>query len=59
MSAVEALKAEDGSRNGNGSIVRSNPLKSNGETNADDADANRPPRSEPEKTGTPAWRERL
>jgi len=49
----------DGSRSGNGSIVRSNPLKSSGETDADGADANRPPRSEPEETGTPAWRARL
>ena len=49
----------DGSRFGNGRIVRSNPLKSNGETHADGADANRLPPSEPEKAGTPAWRARL
>lgn len=49
----------DGSRCGNGSIVRSNPLKSNGETDADGADANCPPRSEPGKTGMPGWSGRL
>ncbi|MGE3066943.1 MAG: hypothetical protein AB7K67_15260 [Hyphomicrobiaceae bacterium] len=49
----------DGSRFGNGSIVRRNPLKSDGETGADGADANCPPHSEPEKTGTPGWRARL
>lgn len=49
----------DGSRSGNGSIVRSYPLKSNGEIDADDADANRSPRSEPEKTDSRAWRARL
>ncbi|QYK45927.1 MAG: hypothetical protein KF794_04325 [Xanthobacteraceae bacterium] len=46
----------DGSRSGNGPIVRSNPLKSNGETDADGADANCPPQSAPENTG---WRARL
>lgn len=49
----------DGSRFGNGPIVRSNPFKSDGDTDADGADANRPPRSGPEKPGTPAWRARL
>ena len=49
----------DGSRSGNGSIVRGNPFKSSGETDTDGADANRPPRSEPEQTATPAWRARL
>jgi hypothetical protein len=49
----------DGSRSGNGSIARNNPLKSNAETDADGADANRPLRSESEKTGAPAWRGRL
>jgi hypothetical protein len=49
----------DRSRSGHGSIVRSNPLISSGETDADGADANRPSRSESEETGTPAWRARL
>jgi hypothetical protein len=49
----------DGARTGNGSIVRANLLKINGETDADGADANRPPRSEPERTGKAAWRARL
>jgi hypothetical protein len=49
----------DGSRSGNGSIVRSNPLKSNGETDADGADADCPPCSEPGKGGTSCWRARL
>jgi hypothetical protein len=49
----------DGARNANGSTVRTNPLKTNGETDADDADANCPPRSAPEETGTPGWRMRL
>lgn len=49
----------DTAMGGNGAIVRSNPLKSNGETDADGADANCPPRSEPEKTRMPGWSGRL
>jgi len=49
--------AADGSRRANGSIVNADPLKINGETDADGADANRPPRSELENR--PAWRARL
>ena len=41
----------DGSTGGNGSTVRTNPLKISGETDADYADANYPPRSAPENTG--------
>jgi hypothetical protein len=43
----------DGSRSGNGPVVRNNPLKSSGETGAD---ANCPPQSAPENKG---WRARL
>jgi len=39
--------------------VRANPLKSNGGTAADGADANRPLQSGPEKTGSNGWRARL
>ena len=46
----------DGSTGGNGSTVRANPLKSNGEDDADGADANHPPQSAPENAG---WRARL
>lgn len=49
----------DGSRTDSGSIVRDNSLKINAETDADGADANCRLRSEPEKTGTLAWRARL
>jgi hypothetical protein len=49
----------DGSQASQSPIVHDNPLKSNGEADADGADANRPPRTEPEKAGTPAWRARL
>jgi hypothetical protein len=49
----------DGSRHANSSTVRSNPLETNGETDADGADANCLPRSEPEKTGMPGWSGRL
>jgi hypothetical protein len=49
----------DGARSGNGATVRAIPLKTNAETAADCADANCPARSEPEETGTPAWRARL
>jgi hypothetical protein len=46
----------DGSTGGNRSTVRANPLKTNGETGADDADANSPPQSVRENAG---WRARL
>ncbi|HEU4805661.1 MAG TPA: hypothetical protein VFS91_07620 [Nitrobacter sp.] len=49
----------DGSRTDSGSIVRDNSLKINAETDADGADANCRPHSEPEKTRTLAWRARL
>ncbi len=49
----------DGSRLADGSTVRANPLKTNGETDADGVDANCPPHSEPEKTGMPGWSGRL
>jgi hypothetical protein len=49
----------DGSRPTDGSTVRANSLKTNGETDADGADANCPPLYEPEKTDTLAWRARL
>jgi hypothetical protein len=46
----------DGARNTHDSTVRANPLKTNGETDADGADANCPPCSAPEETGTSGWR---
>jgi hypothetical protein len=46
----------DGSTGGNGSPVRTNPLKSNTETGADGADARLPRQSTPENT---SWRARL
>ncbi len=46
----------DGAAGGNNSTVRVNPLKANGETDADDADANYPSQSAPENAG---WRARL
>jgi phage N-6-adenine-methyltransferase len=49
----------DGSGGGNQPTVRANPLKTNAGTAADDADANRPPQSAPEKTGAPGWGARL
>lgn len=49
----------DGSRHANSSTVRTSPLKINGEADADGADANCPPHSEPEKTGMPGWSGRL
>jgi hypothetical protein len=39
--------------------VRSNQLKNNAADDADDAGANSPPQSGPEKTGEPRWRGRL
>ncbi len=49
----------DGRCGGPGQTVRTNPLRSNAQTGADGADANRPSQSEPEKTGTNGWRARL
>ncbi len=49
----------DGSRFGNGPIVRDNPLKSNGETDADGADAKNLPHSERGEESAPGWRMRL
>jgi hypothetical protein len=51
--------AADGSGNGHAPTVRVNPLKNNAGTGADDADANPPPQSAPEKTGAPGWSTRL
>jgi hypothetical protein len=53
--------AHDAGGNGRGlpPNVRANPLKSNGGTAADGADANRPLQSGPEKTGSNGWRARL
>lgn len=48
-----------GRPNGKADSVRANPLKSNGRTVADDADANCAAQSEPEKTDTTTWRARL
>jgi hypothetical protein len=48
-----------GSGRGLPPTVRANPLKSNGGTAADGADANRPLQSGPEKTGSNGWRARL
>ena len=49
----------DGEGHHNGSTVRSNPLRTNGETVADNADANPPAESAPEKTRSPGWSARL
>ncbi len=49
----------DGSRSGNDLIVRANPLKSNGETDADGADSNHPPHSGRRNESTPGWRMQL
>ncbi len=49
----------DGRASGLVDNVRANPLKSNGRTVADDADANCAAQSEPEKTDTTTWRARL
>jgi len=49
----------DGSAGQTGATVCAKPLISSAETDADGADANCPPRSEPEKTGTPGWKARL
>ena len=46
----------DGSTGGNGSSVRTNPLKFNTETDADGADARHPRQSAPDNTG---WRATL
>jgi hypothetical protein len=49
----------DGGGLGGAPAVRANPLKTNDETAADGADANRPPQSALGKTGTNGWRARL
>lgn len=49
----------DVSQSGGGPIVRDNPVKSNGETDADGADANHPPHSGRRNESTPSWRMRL
>jgi hypothetical protein len=49
----------DGSRFGNGPFVRDNPLKSNGETDADGADAKNLPHSGRGGESAPGWRMRL
>ncbi len=49
----------DGLRSGNGPIVRGNPLKSNGATDADGADTNHLPDSGRSNESTPGWRMRL
>ena len=49
----------DGSGLGGASTVRANLLNTNAETAADDADANRPLQSAPEKAGAPGWSTRL
>lgn len=49
----------DGRASGPIGTVRSNPLKSNGRTDADGADANCAAQSEPEKMKATAWRARL
>ena len=51
--------AADGSCNGHALTVRANPLKNSAGTAADDADANPPSQSAPEKTGAPGWSTRL
>jgi hypothetical protein len=57
--ANDADGRADGNDPGGAATVRANPLKTNAETAADDADANRPPQSAPEKNGAPSWRARL
>jgi len=49
----------DGSDHNGDSTVRAKPLKINARTDADGADANRPPKSAPEKPATAAWSARL
>jgi len=49
----------DGSRRDGKEIVCANPLKSKGSDDADGADANHPPQSAREKSGTSSWRARL
>ena len=49
----------DGRASGPVESVYTNPLKTNGRTDADDADANCASQSKPEKTDATSWRERL
>ena len=51
--------AADDSGNGNAATVRAKPLKNNAGIASDDADANPPPQSAPEKIDAPGWRARL
>src|SRR5262249_36009119 len=51
--------AHDAGGNRVGEIVRPSPLKLNGETAADDADANLRPQSAPQKAAVGGWRGRL
>lgn len=53
------IKNADGRASGPIGTVRTNLLKFNGRTDADDADANCDAQSEPEKTKTTSWRARL
>jgi hypothetical protein len=57
--ANDADGRTDGSGRGGTPTVRANPLKTNAGTDADGADANHPPQSGPENTGTSGWRARL
>jgi hypothetical protein len=57
--ANDADGPADGGGRGGAPTVRANPLKTNGGTAADGADANRPAQSAPGKTGAPGWRARL
>jgi hypothetical protein len=50
---------DDSADDSGGQTVRANSLKSNGKTDADDADANQPPQSAPENASTSGWRARL
>ena len=49
----------DGIEKDSGETVRINPLKSNGETVADDTDANSPVHSAPETVGLEGWKARI
>jgi hypothetical protein len=49
----------DGSGQGDDQTVRANLSENNASDDADDADANFPPPSAPEKTAAPGWRRRL
>ncbi len=57
--ANDADGRADGGGRGGAPTVRANPLKINGGTAADGADANCPPQSAPGKTEAPGWRSRM